>query len=323
MWTNWEPRMDMESQKWRNRGAAPKHLRMESAWPHTHRSDNNRKETDLWPRLNLPQVCVGGLNNLTYSLVSSRHWNLSRRILFTENLRSFGGIGRKKKVPAWKIHTEPVYFQWSKLKVSPDKTEWFSSIVDEIPPRPHHRDSYKKRGFAKKQKKKLHLHKRRHTFFPAVLGDVSNGSLTDQIFVSFSFSIWSHAHKKKPFFANLHRGGGSGAERGLGGNSFGFVDARETSFLAQSDKKGRPSPEQTMFQINRRLIFTATAWASLTAEPQRVINQHPSNGSRWGRWRWRSAVHSTTFYFLFFITEDILTRQRGGGRGGGTLINQN
>lgn len=96
MWTNWEPRMDMESQKRRNHGAAPKHLRMKSAWSHTP-TDNNRKETDLWPPLNLPQVFVGGLNDLTYSLVSSRHWNLSRRILFTENLRLFSGIGHKKK----------------------------------------------------------------------------------------------------------------------------------------------------------------------------------------------------------------------------------
>lgn len=167
------------------------------------------------------------------------------------------------------------------------------------PPPPPPWQLQEKRICKKQKKKKLHLHKRRHAFFPAVLRDVSNGSLTDQIFVSFSFSIWSLAHKKKAFFANLHQGGGSGAERGLGGNSFGFVDARETSFLAQSDKKGRPL-EQTMFQINRRLIFAAKAGASLPAEPQLVINQHPSSGSRWGRWRWRSAVHSATFYLYFF-----------------------
>lgn len=91
-----------------------------------------QQKADFWLRLNFTSPC-SGFSNHTFPLVSCCNWNLSCWILFTENCHCSEVLS---KSPSMENSYKAGLFSVRNLKVSSDKAEWFSSIVDEIPPMP-------------------------------------------------------------------------------------------------------------------------------------------------------------------------------------------
>lgn len=90
-----------------------------------------QQKADFWLRLNFPSSLAVGLT-ISLFLWFPAITEICHAGFFSQRIAAVQKYSAK--VLAWKIHYKACLFSASKLKVSPDKTEWFSSIVDEIPP---------------------------------------------------------------------------------------------------------------------------------------------------------------------------------------------